>query len=518
MGELSSYSNATASQLDDNDEFVLNVDGVTKNITAKEVAQVYSDFTALSGTAWDGTNKVKTATANVTLTFSPGTNKLGQLIFIQDATGSRTLTIEGNSIAVTSAANSVSIVSYIYDALSSKYRFFIASSIFGITGSPPVADTTPPTIVSATATDVNLVVVVFSETVVPTVAGWSVNEAEIPATYTFGSVSGSGNTWTFTLASGSMTSGNTFTISYNPTTGNTLDTAGNELATVTNLSVTDSISLGGDVTPPVLSTATVENAAPSNIVLTYNEALDTGSTPATGDFTPSGGKTVTGVVVSGSTVTVTVNTPYANGDTITISYTPGTNKIRDVAANNAASLSSQAVTNNVASSATYIAMTSAVGAAAITESPTGTFTTASTGDGQGKATSVSLAASANGSIQQKYVSSANVGAIVGFKTTNVFGDYSTFTYGVFNSAGVWKKIEGGSIIILQSGGVDVPVSVNDIAMVERVSGNQFQVKINGVVPTDNGTFAATSTAQVYACLDISVVGNSVSEVKGIGLT
>ena len=103
-----------------------------------------------------------------------------------------------------------------------------------------------------------------------------------------------------------------------------------------------------DVTAPVLQSATVENASPADLVLTYDEALDTGSTPATGDFTnfaPT--KTVTGVVVSGLTVTITVSVAWSLGDVIDFDYTAATNPIQDVAGNDAANLTNQAVTNNI---------------------------------------------------------------------------------------------------------------------------------------------------------------------------
>ncbi len=88
--------------------------------------------------------------------------------------------------------------------------------------------------------------------------------------------------------------------------------------------------------------------------LNYNEALDTNSTPATTDFTVSvagTNKTPSEVSVSGSAVTLTLGTPVF-GETVTVTYTKGTNPIRDLEENDAAALSSQAVTNNNASSAT----------------------------------------------------------------------------------------------------------------------------------------------------------------------
>lgn len=102
-----------------------------------------------------------------------------------------------------------------------------------------------------------------------------------------------------------------------------------------------------DVTAPTISTATVENAQPTRIVITYNEALLASPLPATGDFTVSGGKTVSTVGISGSVLTITVNSAYVNGNAIKISYVPGTNKVKDAAGNIAQAFTLLAVTNNV---------------------------------------------------------------------------------------------------------------------------------------------------------------------------
>jgi len=101
-------------------------------------------------------------------------------------------------------------------------------------------------------------------------------------------------------------------------------------------------------TAPVLVSATVEDAAPADVILTYDKALDEASTPATTDFILAG-KTISLVVVSGTTVTVTVSVAYEYGDTITISYTAGDNPIQEsISGIDALSFSDQAVTNNIA--------------------------------------------------------------------------------------------------------------------------------------------------------------------------
>ena len=83
--------------------------------------------------------------------------------------------------------------------------------------------------------------------------------------------------------------------------------------------------------------------------LTYDEPLDGSSRPETGDFTVSGGdqaRTVTGVRVNGSAVVLTLDAGAEHLEAeIRVSYTPGTNPIRDAAGNQAEALSREPVTN-----------------------------------------------------------------------------------------------------------------------------------------------------------------------------
>ena len=99
------------------------------------------------------------------------------------------------------------------------------------------------------------------------------------------------------------------------------------------------------VRPSFLSAA----ADGASLTLTYGEALDGGSRPAPGDFTVEvggSGRSVTGVSISGSVVTLTLNPAVEHGDTgIRVSYTPGTNPIRDAVGNDARGLSSRSLTN-----------------------------------------------------------------------------------------------------------------------------------------------------------------------------
>ena len=80
----------------------------------------------------------------------------------------------------------------------------------------------------------------------------------------------------------------------------------------------------------------------TTLTLTYDEPLDRSSTPDAGDFTVTGGdqaRTVTGVRVNGSAVELTLDSEAEHEEAgIQVSYTPGTNQIRDVPGNQAVAL------------------------------------------------------------------------------------------------------------------------------------------------------------------------------------
>ena len=105
-----------------------------------------------------------------------------------------------------------------------------------------------------------------------------------------------------------------------------------------------SFTIAADTKAPELDTAVVSG---DSLTLNYDEALDADSEPANGDFSVNvAGATnaVTNVAVSGSVVALTLATAAAVGDTVTVSYTPGTNPIQDGAGNKAASLTNETVT------------------------------------------------------------------------------------------------------------------------------------------------------------------------------
>ena len=113
--------------------------------------------------------------------------------------------------------------------------FKIRGSNLAVSG----GDTTAPTVSSKTATAATTVVVVFSESVTVTTAGWSFKKNG--SAWAISSVAGSGTTWTFTMGSSAIST-DTLLVSYNSSTGATVDGASNELVTFTDAAVTNSIA------------------------------------------------------------------------------------------------------------------------------------------------------------------------------------------------------------------------------------------------------------------------------------
>ncbi len=99
---------------------------------------------------------------------------------------------------------------------------------------------------------------------------------------------------------------------------------------------------------PTLSSTTVNGA---KVRLTYDQPLDTTSTPAAGDFTVTvAGNTVSlastnPVVVSGSAVTLTLASAVTAAQTVTVTYTPGTNPVRGLNGDNVVALPVRTVVN-----------------------------------------------------------------------------------------------------------------------------------------------------------------------------
>ena len=147
----------------------------------------------------------------------------------------------------------------------------------------------------------------------------------------------------------------------------------------TTAAYTITVTRADETDPPQLSSATVDGA---EMVLGYSESLNESSEPAASDYevtvvdsvtSTTSTVAVTGVDVDGAAVKLTLAAAVRHGDTVSFDYTPGTNPIEDLAANDAASLDDQTVTNNTtaAADATLAALgLTDLGGTAVTLSPT----------------------------------------------------------------------------------------------------------------------------------------------------
>lgn len=115
-----------------------------KRMTRSEAKKFFGldPFTALSGTSWDGSNKTLILTANTTLTFS-STKRNGILRVKQDGTGSRTLSINGVSVPVSTGANTITVISFFYDDVAGLYVFSYDTNILGNVGGGLITLNTP---------------------------------------------------------------------------------------------------------------------------------------------------------------------------------------------------------------------------------------------------------------------------------------------------------------------------------------------------------------------------------------
>ena len=165
------------------------------------------------------------------------------------------------------------------------------------------------------------------------------------------SVAISGTKVLLTLAS-PVASGNVVTVAYTRPSSNPLQTiAGGQAATLSARTVTNKVAAP---TAPVFSGAVIENATPSRVEMTYSLSLAT-ILPATSAFTVnvnSAARTVSSVSISGTKVLITLSSPVAYGNTVTVAYTkPSSNPLQTTAGGQAATISAQTVTNKVSAPA-----------------------------------------------------------------------------------------------------------------------------------------------------------------------
>ncbi|MGI6312034.1 MAG: SwmB domain-containing protein [Bacteroidales bacterium] len=185
--------------------------------------------------------------------------------------------------------------------------------------------------------------------IVPAASSFSVQVNS--AARSVSSVSVSGTKVLLTLSS-PVAYGNTVTVAYNKPSTNPLQTpAGGQAASLSAQSVTNRIAAPPAPAVPVYVSSEIKDGAPSILEMTYNLSL-ANIVPAASSFSVqvnSAARSVSSVSVSGTKVLLTLSSPVAYGNTVTVAYNkPSTNPLQTPAGGQAASLSAQSVTNRIA--------------------------------------------------------------------------------------------------------------------------------------------------------------------------
>jgi len=165
-------------------------------------------------------------------------------------------------------------------------------------------------------------------------------------TRTVNAVTVAGNKVTLTLAS-PVAYGDVVTVAYNKPATNPLQTPqGGQAQTMTARNVTNNVVAA----IPVFNSAIIQNATPSKLEMTYSLSL-AAIVPASSAFivmVNSQTRTVNAVTVAGNKVTLTLASPVAYGDEVTVAYNkPATNPLQTPQGGQAQTMSARNVTNNV---------------------------------------------------------------------------------------------------------------------------------------------------------------------------
>ena len=210
---------------------------------------------------------------------------------------------------------------------------------------------------NATPSSISIVYNLSLASINPATAAFTVNVNSVART--INSVAVAGTTVTLTLAS-PVVYGDVLTVAYSKPSTNPLQTsAGGQATSFTAQAVTNNVS------PPVpvyLSSA-IQNATPSKLDMTYSLALGNTIPTATAFSVTvnSAARTVSAVAVSGTIVSLTLASPVAYGDIVTVAYTiPSSNPLQTSAGGQASPFSAQKVTNNVAAIAVPVYVSFAV--------------------------------------------------------------------------------------------------------------------------------------------------------------
>ena len=192
------------------------------------------------------------------------------------------------------------------------------------------------------------VTVTFSETVVVTgTPRLTLNVGGVNRTANYRGGTGAALRFAYAVADGESDAGGV-SIEANSLTGTIRDGANNNAVLTHDGLAADTGRRVDGVKPALLADGATVNGA--TLTLTYGEALYGSSTPLTAAFTVNvevAERRVSRVAVSGSAVTLTLDSPVAPNQTVRLTYrVPGANPIQDAVGNYARPLTNMTVENN----------------------------------------------------------------------------------------------------------------------------------------------------------------------------
>ncbi|MEK3883912.1 Ig-like domain-containing protein [Paenibacillus sp. PL2-23] len=196
---------------------------------------------------------------------------------------------------------------------------------------------TNPVISSGSAYN-NVVVLNFSEALMtPNAYAYTQFTVEVGGiNYSPTAIWHSGNVVQLTLSS-SIPSGQSVRVSYTPGSYPLYGTSGSQVNSISGYNVTGSTGTVGDVSAPVLQSIT---AAGTIVTLKYNEYLNPGSTPGIYQYSvlaDSQTRTISGIVIAGDSVYLTLGTAVTSGQTVRVSYISNGLSVMDLSGNAATS-------------------------------------------------------------------------------------------------------------------------------------------------------------------------------------
>jgi len=213
--------------------------------------------------------------------------------------------------------------------------------------SPGVPSYTGSVIGNATSSLLEITYNISLSNIVPPSSAFSVQVNSVARAVN--SVAVSGSKVLLTLAS-PVVYGNVVTVAYIQPAGNPLQsTTGGYAASMSSQVVTNNVAAPA---LPVYINSSIENITPGLLELVYNLSL-AAIVPNTSAFivrVNSVIRPISSVAVSGTKVQLTLASPAAYGDIITVDYTePSTNQLQTASGGQAASFIAQSVTNRVTS-------------------------------------------------------------------------------------------------------------------------------------------------------------------------